>query len=87
REPWGRKRIVTSDAMKEAPRPAGPRRALAPFVVLALTLSLTACGSSADKRPISGPQPDGFPISVTHAHGETSIPSTPERVVVLGGSA
>ncbi|MBG9243999.1 ABC transporter substrate-binding protein [Corynebacterium belfantii] len=78
---------MTSDTIQGAPRQAGLRRALAPLVVLALALSLTACGSSADDRPASGQQPGGFPISVTHAHGETVIPSTPERVVVLGGSA
>ncbi|NIH70818.1 ABC transporter substrate-binding protein [Auritidibacter ignavus] len=78
---------MTSDTIRQAPRQVGLRRVLAPFVVLALALSLTACGSSADDRPTSGEQPGGFPISVTHAHGQTSIPSTPERVVVLGGSA
>ncbi|MEH0059503.1 ABC transporter substrate-binding protein [Auritidibacter ignavus] len=78
---------MTSDTIRQAPRQVGLRRVLAPFVVLALALSLTVCGSSADDRPTSGEQPGGFPISVTHAHGQTSIPSTPERVVVLGGSA
>lgn len=78
---------MTSEMTREAPRRAGRRRVLAPFVVLALALSLTACGSSPGDRPTSEQQSGAFPISVTHAHGETIIQSTPERVVVLGASA
>lgn len=55
-------------------------------LVLAVALSLTACGGSDDGDTRSEPAAvaDGaFPRTVEHAMGSTEIPERPERVVVL----
>lgn len=62
------------------------RRTLAPLVALAAAMFLTACASPTD-APVSAQPWDGFSTTVAHAHDETSIPSAPERVVILGAAA
>ncbi|WP_433661683.1 ABC transporter substrate-binding protein [Nocardia sp. CA-128927] len=48
-------------------------------VAAALTLGLAACGSSSDDAG-SGDEP----VTITHARGSTTVPSTPKKIVVLG---
>jgi iron complex transport system substrate-binding protein len=53
---------------------------------LAVTLTFTACGGTADSGAGAEPSASGdaaFPRTVQHAMGETEIPERPERVVVL----
>ncbi|MFP5370137.1 MAG: iron-siderophore ABC transporter substrate-binding protein [Actinomycetes bacterium] len=68
-------------------------RVRVPFTALAavpLGLAvLSGCGSAADGGEpawAAGPA-DGFPVSVEHAFGATTIEERPERVVVLGWGA
>ncbi|MBP2473245.1 iron complex transport system substrate-binding protein [Crossiella equi] len=53
----------------------------------ALVLGLTACGGGSDapaqSDPSSGAAP-GFPVTITHKLGTTTITSQPKRIVVLG---
>ncbi|MFI0464442.1 iron-siderophore ABC transporter substrate-binding protein [Saccharopolyspora sp. 5N102] len=59
------------------------RRAVA-GALSTLLLVLTACGTSAESSR-DEPSADGaFPVTVTHAHGATEIPTRPQRVVALG---
>ena len=50
------------------------------------TLALGACGSTDTSGAGDGAE-DGFPVTVTHALGETVIDSKPERVVAVGSAA
>ncbi|WP_326551846.1 iron-siderophore ABC transporter substrate-binding protein [Micromonospora sp. NBC_01813] len=57
---------------------------------LALALGLAACGSGDDSTDdtASGASGAGFPVTITHAFGDTTIDDTPTRVVAWGwGSA
>ncbi|MFY1654602.1 iron-siderophore ABC transporter substrate-binding protein [Solwaraspora sp. WMMB762] len=58
---------------------------------LALTIGLTACGSGDDSSTddaATGGSSAGFPVTIEHALGETTIEDTPTRVVAWGwGSA
>lgn len=50
-------------------------------------LLLTGCASSAaPASTASGSADDGFPVTITHALGETTITSKPERVATVGWS-
>ncbi|MGW4529569.1 ABC transporter substrate-binding protein [Nocardia sp. NPDC004340] len=55
------------------------RAALAAVAGL-LALGLTACGSSSDDTASGG----GAPVTITHAHGQTTVEGTPTRIVALG---
>ncbi|MDQ1082127.1 iron complex transport system substrate-binding protein [Microbacterium proteolyticum] len=55
-------------------------------VVLVSVLALAGCASPAPISP-SNDSPDEFPVTISHAHGETTILAAPERVVVQGSSA
>lgn len=57
---------------------------------LALALGLAACGSGDDSTDDAGTggSAAGFPVTISHAFGETTIEDTPTRVVAWGwGSA
>jgi iron-siderophore transport system substrate-binding protein len=47
-------------------------------------LGLTACGRS-DKSSDKGSSTAGFPVTLTHRFGHTTIPRKPKRVVAVGG--
>jgi iron complex transport system substrate-binding protein len=64
-----------------------------PAAVLGLSLfALTACGSTAGSSPEATSAPAasgaaaGYPLTMTHAMGETTIESQPQRVVALDPS-
>ncbi|WP_345419810.1 iron-siderophore ABC transporter substrate-binding protein [Actinomycetospora chlora] len=48
-----------------------------------LALLLAGCGSGGSEAPAAGPTP-GFPVTVQHAFGQTTIPTRPQRVVTVG---
>lgn len=55
--------------------------------VLALALTLTACGSSgddADKAAGDTPANAAFPVTIEHKFGTTEIKSEPKRIVTVG---
>lgn len=54
--------------------------------VLSAALLLTACGSSADEGDDDSPgaSSEGYPVTVDSAHGEFTLQSKPERIVVIG---
>src|SRR5688572_26757869 len=61
-------------------------RVIASLVGIAITATLlSGCGgeSSASKQPSKSVNTEAFPRTVTHAMGETTIPSEPVRVVAL----
>ncbi|TWD81431.1 iron complex transport system substrate-binding protein [Kribbella amoyensis] len=53
-------------------------------VVLALAASLVACGSD-DGPETTAAGGEGFPVTVDHLFGSTTIPAKPQRVVTIGG--
>ncbi|AFT98838.1 ABC transporter substrate-binding protein [Nocardia brasiliensis] len=55
------------------------RWATVAVATVALTLGLTACGTSSDDGG-SG----GEPVTITHARGSTTVTGTPKKVVALG---
>src|SRR5690606_2071320 len=56
--------------------------------VATAALALSACASGADPASEEGPAPavsgDVFPLTITHAFGETEIAEAPERVATWG---
>lgn len=67
------------------------RRASSPFLlVLATALVVTACGQGDTTSPSAAPAEEapapGFPVTITHALGSTTINSEPKRVVTIGWS-
>ncbi len=66
-------------------------RASSPFLlVLVAALVMTACGqddtTSSSATPSSGASAPGFPVTIKHARGSTTINSEPQRVVTIGWS-
>lgn len=64
-------------------------RLLAAAAVLAVgTAALTGCSSAAEaaaENPNYTTEPtDSFPVTLEHKYGETTVPSEPQRVVVVG---
>jgi iron complex transport system substrate-binding protein len=60
--------------------------AAAALAVLALGAGLTACGqNTTDDTDASAGPAEGFPVTVDHLFGATTIKSKPVRVVTLGG--
>ena len=63
------------------------RSALSVFAAGALVLGLAACQSpSADEAAPQASSDSGFPVTIEHAMGETTIPERPVRVVALDPS-
>lgn len=63
------------------------RSALSVIAVGALALGLAACQSpSADEATPEASSDSGFPVTIEHAMGETTIPERPVRVVALDPS-
>jgi iron complex transport system substrate-binding protein len=63
-----------------------PRFRTAAALVAASTLLLAGCaGSTPSSDPAAGADPasDGFPVTIEHAYGETTIPDRPERVAAV----
>jgi iron complex transport system substrate-binding protein len=52
-------------------------------LAVAIALTLTACGGSAEPGETTPSDDAAFPRTVEHAMGQTEIPRQPERVVVL----
>lgn len=68
-----------------SPRRFG-HRLMRPSIVAitAALLALTACASDQDDESSPSGDGPGFPVSITHAHGTTTIESEPTRVVTVG---
>ena len=63
-----------------------PRIRTAAALAAAAALLFTGCASSSSPASTdSAAADDTFPITITHALGETTIPSKPERVAAVGG--
>ncbi|MEN2738257.1 iron-siderophore ABC transporter substrate-binding protein [Microbacterium sp. X-17] len=63
------------------------RASLATLAAGVLALGLAACQAAPATQPTAGATADsGFPITITHAMGETTIPERPQRVVALDSS-
>jgi iron complex transport system substrate-binding protein len=56
---------------------------IAGALAVAIALTLTACGGSAEPGETTPSDDAAFPRTVEHAMGQTEIPQQPERVVVL----
>ena len=64
-----------------------PRIRTAAALAAAAALLFTGCASSSSPASTdSAAADDTFPITITHALGETTIPSKPERVAAVGWS-
>lgn len=78
--------------MSYAPRPGrrAGRTALRALAAAALTALVAAACSSPPQAPsTTAPSPsaaarNAFPVTLTHAYGETTIPAEPTRVVTIG---
>src|SRR4051794_34409129 len=59
------------------------------LAALAIAALVAGCGSTDDGGGDGGTAATGgaFPVSIDHTFGSTTIPSQPERIVVLGWSA
>jgi iron complex transport system substrate-binding protein len=53
-------------------------------VLLVALVLLAGCGSSDDERSAAPARESGFPAVVEHTFGATTVPSKPERIVVVG---
>ncbi|MGC4938847.1 iron-siderophore ABC transporter substrate-binding protein [Kribbella sp. DT2] len=60
-------------------------RARVVAVAAALVLALGACGSGGDDENAAAPAGDGFPVTIDHLFGSTTIKAKPERIVAIGG--
>ncbi|MGD9528900.1 iron-siderophore ABC transporter substrate-binding protein [Pseudonocardia sp.] len=68
--------------------PRGPLRLLVALLTLAAA-ALVGCAGPADAPPAAAPQApssSGFPVTIEHALGSTTITKAPERVVTIGWS-
>jgi iron complex transport system substrate-binding protein len=64
-----------------------PTRAVAAVTVILAGVGLTGCADadpSTDPQAGTGDQASGFPVSIEHRYGTTTIESPPEKVVVVG---
>ncbi len=63
------------------------RRSVVVAVIFGLLLGLVGCGSATpagEAEPGSGGDQQGFPVTVRHAFGETTLDRAPERVLTWG---
>ena len=54
------------------------------ILIALLTLPLIACGSAGEATSTAGGGGDGFPVTVEHKFGSTTVEQEPERVVTVG---
>ena len=69
------------------PRRRPPGRALSTVAVVALALTLGACGGDDGATPAAGSSAAAgaaFPVTIAHKYGSTTIEKAPSRVVTLG---
>ncbi|NYI71298.1 iron complex transport system substrate-binding protein [Naumannella cuiyingiana] len=67
--------------------PTTRRTFLTGLSVLAAAPALAACstgGAPADQQPAAGPAGAGFPVTIEHKFGSTTIEREPQRVVLVG---
>lgn len=60
---------------------------IAPLMVLASALTLSACSSPGEEgttATATGAKAGEFPVTVSHAFGETTVEASPERVATVG---
>jgi len=57
---------------------------LATLSALSAAPALAGCGDTAAATPPSGAEGGGFPVTIKHKYGETTIPAQPQRVVLVG---
>lgn len=69
--------------LKESPVPL-PQRILLLAVALIAALGVSACSSADQDNKGAASSGAGFPVTITHVHGTTTIPSAPKRVVTIG---
>ncbi|MCG5217312.1 iron-siderophore ABC transporter substrate-binding protein [Streptosporangium sp. KLBMP 9127] len=57
------------------------------IALVALLVTIAGCGSTAQPAApaaSSGAAPGGFPVTMTHKYGSTTIPAQPKRIVTVG---
>ncbi|TWF74302.1 iron complex transport system substrate-binding protein [Pseudonocardia hierapolitana] len=59
------------------------RSAIVAALAAVCSLVLTACGA-AQPSPAPATTGDRFPVTISHAYGETTVPARPQRIVALG---
>ncbi|GLZ47946.1 ABC transporter substrate-binding protein [Actinomycetospora sp. NBRC 106375] len=65
--------------------PAGATTRLLGALAAVLALVLAGCGGGGDEQGSGGSAPaPGFPVTIPHAFGQTTVPTKPTRVVTVG---
>ncbi|WP_406689553.1 iron-siderophore ABC transporter substrate-binding protein [Saccharopolyspora sp. ID03-671] len=65
---------------------SGLRALVSGCLALALGIGITACGPADDAPNPPGAAGAGYPVTISHKFGSTSIPAPPKRVVIVGTS-